>query len=150
MPGTWDVISIRRTTQVSSPTVVQDVMIIGVLTNPSRVYFERSIPYKDWIANPVGVGLYAEPPADNIETLIGNGTAVGASYIEDLNSAGLVEGFVQLILQVESGNPNRPGPFQTTVDIPMDVMSQANLGGGGPISAAIGQAIAALQATAGV
>lgn len=150
MPGSWDVVSTRRTTQVLSPTQVQDVMLIGVRTNPHGVYFERAVPYTDWVANPLGVGLYAEPPADNIETLLANGPAVAASYIEDLDATGLVKGFIAFVLQVASPDPTRPGPFETTVDVPIDVVSQANLGGGGIISAEFNQAISALEQTAGL
>jgi len=124
-------------------------MLIGVQTLPSRVYFERAVPYKEWVQSPVGVALYAEPPADNIESLLANGPAVAAAYIEDLDASGLVKGYIEFVLQVESGNPEKPGPFQTTVDIPIEVVSQANLGGGGLISTAFNQALAALQATAG-
>ena len=150
MPGTWDVVSSRRTTLVLSPTRVQDVMVIGVQTNPHGVYFERAVPYVDWIQSPVGVALYAEPPADNIEYLLTSGQAIAASYIEDLDATGLVQGFMEFVLQVESGDPNRTGPFQTTVDVPMSVVSQANLGGGGLISQEFNQAIAALHTTAGL
>lgn len=150
MAGTWEVVSSRRTTQVLSPTRVQDVMLIGVQTIPSGVYFERAVPYTDWVKSPVGVALYAEPPADNIEYLLANGPAVAASYIEDLDKTGLVKGFIEFVIEVASGDPAKPGPFQATVDIPMDVVSQANLGGGGLISADFNNALAALQQTVGL
>ena len=150
MAGTWEVVSSRRTTQVLSPTRTLDVMLIGVQTIPHGVYFERAVPYADWVQSPVGVALYAEPPADNIEYLLSQGTAVAASYIEDLDASGLVQGFIEFVLQVNSTDPNRPGPFQTTVDIPISVVSQANLGGGGLISTELNQALAALQQTAGL
>lgn len=150
MAGTWEVVSSRRTTQVLSPTRVLDVMLIGVQTIPHGVYFERAVPYVDWVQSPLGVALYAEPPADNIEFLLTSGPAIGASYVEDLDASGLVKGFIEFVLQVESNDPIRTGPFQTTVDVPMDVVSQANLGGGGLISAEFNTALAALQQTAGL
>ena len=148
--ATWEIVSSRRTTQVLSPTRVQDVMVIGVQTIPHRVYFERAVPYTDWVQSPVGVALYAEPPADNIEYELTSGPAIAASYIEDLDASGLVQGFIEFVLQVESGDPNRPGPFQTTVDVPISVVSQANLGGGGIISQELNAALAALRQTAGL
>jgi len=150
MPGTWDLVSSRRTTQVLSPTRVLDVMLIGVQTIPHGVYFERAVPYVDWIQSPLGVTLYAEPPADNIEFELTSGAAIAASYVEDLDATGLVVGYIAFVLQVDSGDPNRPGPFQTTVDVPMTVVSQANLGGGGIISQELNQALAALKQTAGI
>ena len=150
MAGTWEVVSSRRTTQVLSPTRVLDVMLIGVQTIPHGVYFERAVPYADWVQSPVGVALYAEPPADNIEYLLSSGTAVAASYVEDLDASGLVKGFIEFVLQVNSTDPNRPGPFQTTVDVPMDVVSIGNISGGGLFSAEFNNALAALKQTAGL
>lgn len=150
MAETWQIVSSRRTTQVLSPTRAQDVMLIGVQTKPHAVYFERAIPYTDWVQSPVGVALYAEPPADNIEYLLAQGTAVAASYIEDLDASGLVKGFIEFVLQVESNDPAKPGPFQTTVDIPIEVVSQANLAGGGLISSEFNQALEALRETVGL
>lgn len=150
----YTLVSSRRTTQVLSPTQVQDVMLLGATTIPSGVYFERAVPYTYWLEgqNLVGGGnvfdLYLLPPAENIEGLIAAGTVIGASYIEDLDASGLVQGFIEFVLQVPSPSPNKPGPFQTTVDVPIEVVSQANLGGGGLFSAEFNNAIAALQATA--
>lgn len=125
-------------------------MLIGIQTVPHGVYFERAIPYADWVKSPVGIALYAEPPADNIEYLLAQGTAVAASYIEDLDASGLVKGYIEFVLEVESTDPARPGPFQTTVDIPIEVVSEANLGGGGLISVEFNAALAALKQTAGL
>src|SRR5262249_40300931 len=122
----------------------------GVSTIPHGVYFERAVPYADWVQSPVGVALYAEPPADNIETLLTNGPAVAATYVEDLDASGLVKGFIEFVLEVKSTDPARPGPFQTTGDIPIDVVAQANLGGGGIISSEFNDALAALRQTAGM
>ena len=55
MAATYTVVSSRRTTQVLSPTQVQDVMVIGVETIPSGVYFERAVPYAEWVKSPAGV-----------------------------------------------------------------------------------------------
>ena len=152
--ASYTVVSSRRTTQVLSPTQVQDVMVIGATTVPSGVYFERNVPYTDWVAAQglVGegneLGLYLSAPADNIETALASGSAVAASYIEDLNASGLVEGYVEFVLQVASPSPDKPGPFQATVDVPIDVVAAANLGGGGMVSADYNNTLAALQATA--
>jgi len=154
MASSYTVVSSRRTTQVLSPTLVQDVMVIGATTVPSGVYFERAVPYTDWLAAQGLVGeqnelaLYLLPPAENIEGLISAGTVIAASYIEDLNAAGLVEGYVEFVLQVPSPSPSKPGPFQATVDVPIDVVSQATISGAGLTYAPFNNAVAALQATA--
>lgn len=150
MAATYEVVSSRRTTQVLSPTRVQDVMLIGVQTIPHGVYFERAVPYADWVKSPIGVALYAEPPADNIERLLSQGPAIAASYIEDLDPSGLVKGFIEFVLEVSSNDPAKPGPFQTTVDIPIEVVSEVNLGGSGLISVEFNAALAALEQTAGL
>jgi hypothetical protein len=150
MAGTWEAVSSRRTTQVLSPTQVQDVMLIGIKTIPHGVYFERAIPYADWLQSPAGIAFYAEPPADNIEFLLGNGTAIAASYIEDLDAAGLVKGFIAFVIQVPSPSPDKPGPFQATVDVPIETVSIANISGGGLFSPEFNQALASLQQTAGL
>lgn len=123
-------------------------MLIGVQTKPNGVYFERAIPYADWVKSPAGVDFYALPPAENIEGLFAAGTIVAASYIEDLDASGLVKGYISFVLQVPSTDPARSGPFQTTVDVPIDIVSQANLGGAGIFSPDFNNALAALQQTA--
>lgn len=150
----YTLVSSRRTSEVVSPTVVQDVMLLGARTTPSGVYFERSVPYTDWLqsAGLVGAGerldFYLLAPSDNIETELSSGRAIGASYIEDLDASGLVQGFVSFVLEVTSNNPAKPGPFLTTVDVPMDVVAAANIGGGGIIYAELNDAYTALQNTA--
>ena len=124
-------------------------MLIGVQTIPHLVYFERAIPYAQWVQSPLGVALYATPPADNIEYELTSGPAVAASYIEDLDAAGLVQGFIEFVLQVTSSDPTKTGPFQTTVDVPIDLVAQGNLSGGGIIDQNFNAALAALTALAG-
>lgn len=142
-------VSSRRSSEVVSPTVVQDVMLLGARTTPHNVYFERAVPYHDWLSAPVNqFDFYLLPPSDNIETALTSGPAIAASYIEDLDASGLVQGFISFVLEVKSNDPTRPGPFLTTVDVPMDVVAQANLGGGGLIDQEFGQALSALQTTA--
>jgi hypothetical protein len=148
MAATYTVVSSRRTTQVLSPTKVLDVMVVGVETVPSGVYFERAVPYTDWVKSPAGVDFYAAPPADNIEYELAQGTVIAASYIEDLDASGLVQGFIEFVLQVPSPGPTKPGPFQTTVDVPIAVVSQASLSGPGIFYAPFNNALAALQQTA--
>ena len=147
--ATYKVVNSRRTVQVVSPTQVQDVMVLGVITSPSGVYFERPVPLKDWLANPFGPGFYLQPPTDNIEGAMTNPEVIAASYIEDLGSNGLVEGFIQFVFEVPSNDPTRPGPFQATADVPMSEVAAGSLAGGGMISAEFNNTLAALQQLAG-
>jgi hypothetical protein len=124
-------------------------MVVGAVTTPSGVYFERNIPYADWVKAPVNqFDLYLLPPSDNIETELSSGNAIAASYIEDLDPSGLIHGFIQFVLQVPTTSPDQIGPFQTSVDVPIEAVAAANLGGGGIIYAPYNEALAALQATA--
>ena len=49
--GTYTVVLQQRSTLVRSPTVVEDVEVIGVITSPSGIYFERAVPYANWLAS---------------------------------------------------------------------------------------------------
>lgn len=145
----WQVVTTRRTTQVLSPTRVLDVEIIGVVTLPHRVYFERAIPYTDWVESPAGADFYAIAPAGNIEYMLTTGPAVGAAYVEDLDSNGLVQGFIEFTLEIPPPSPAQSGPFQTSVLVPIEDVSVGSLAGGFG-SPLIDQALAALRATAGL
>jgi hypothetical protein len=149
MAGEWEVVTTRRATQVLSPTRVQEVEIIGVVTKPHGVYFERAIPWADWIQSPAGADFYAAAPAGNIEYLLTSGTAVAAAYVEDLDASGLVQGFMEFTVTIPTPSPAQSGPFETNVLIPMADVAVGNLSGpqGFP---GIDAAVAALRATAGL
>lgn len=137
-----------RDVQVISGTSVLDVQVVSFVTIPSGVTASRAVPYVEWKAQQ-GFDVIAQT-ATAIEDLISGGLAVSGSGVEEVDPAGLLQFAIEFVVQVDTP-PGRPGPFQTTVTIPVesltfDTQFGSFLQGGSPADQ-LSAARAALQAT---
>jgi hypothetical protein len=142
-----------RTIQVLSPTQVVDVERIDAVTTPSGVPFWRYVPVPAFLAE--GSGPWLEPLASAIEQRLASGLADAASMIEDTDANGLIQDLVRFTVSVPPG-PGKLGPFTTTVDVPvqlltLDLSLQGAIGASGTgetVASLFEDALAALHAIA--
>src|SRR5438105_894784 len=92
MAQNYDVVSQRRTVQVLGQSQVADVMEVGFVTKPSGVYAQREVPYASWAA--LGAGSWIDTLAVAIEGLMAGGLASGATFVQDVDSTGLLADFI--------------------------------------------------------
>ena len=139
--GTYTVVLQQRSTLVRSPTVVEDVEVIGVITSPSGIYFERAVPYANWLAS--SADPLIAPISGRIEQIIGAGTADTAWFTQDVDPSGLI--INQMTFQVSiPATATSYGPMTTNV-----IVTIQDLYNGTGYQAAFTAAVAALNAIAG-
>src|SRR5205085_1998873 len=135
-----------RTIQVLGPTQVIDVERIDAVTTPSGVPFWRYVPVPAFLAE--GSGPWLGTLADAIEQRISSGLADSAAMIEDTDANGLIQDLVRFTISVPPG-ADRPGPFTTTVDVPVKLLVGDTAFVGDLVSPLFESALAALRAIAG-
>jgi len=124
---TWLVQGTRADVQVLSPTEVQDVQRISAVTVPHNVWFEVLVPRKGWLQGDIDRQLLAI--SGMIETIIDHGTATDATYVEDLDVNGLVQSYIEFVIEVPAPSPSQVGSMTTTVRVPYGVMLAGEVGG---------------------
>jgi hypothetical protein len=117
----------HRDIQVLSPTQVVDVERVAATTVPHNVWFERNVPLVAW--NPSDVGLWLEPIASAIEAYIQTGQAVSASFVQDVDDAGLLTDSIEFVVQVPPPSAAQTGPMQTTVVVPINLLAEPQFSG---------------------
>lgn len=107
-------------TQVLSPTVTQDAQLATIQTLPSNVIASIVVSQVSFDANQAAETLTAL--ANNIETIIGQGKAVGGTGTSDLDASGLTAYYVTFEVAY-----NPPGSItnaiNTDVDVPVNLLS---------------------------
>ena len=139
--GPFTVVTQQRSTLVRSPTVVEDVEIIGVVTSPSNVYFERAVPYQTWQEN--GAAVLISQIAQNIENVLAAGQASSAWFTQDIDPSGLIVNEVTFQVTLPP-TATQYGPMTTNVAVTVQDLYQ-----GTNYQAALAAALASLKANAG-
>lgn len=134
-----------RTVQVLSATQVTEVERVEAVTVPHGVTFWRYVPIAAFLAE--GSDVWLEPLAAAIEQRLDSGLADDAAMVEDTDSFGLVQDFVDFVVSVPPG-PGKVGPFTTTVRVPVNLLT-ADVGiAGSQVASLFESALAALHALA--
>jgi hypothetical protein len=118
--GDFIIVSTSRTTLVRSSISVEDVEEIQAETVPHRVFFIRYVPYASFDLQFIEV--LVTPIAFAIESILGSGLAVGATFVQDLDASNLLTNAMEFTVQVQSSKPGISGPFTTTVTIPIQTL----------------------------
>ncbi len=120
MADSYQVLSTRRTAWVRSATDVMDAEEISVITKPSGVTFVRVVPHTSFLNHQVGE--LVQPIADHIELLMATQPISSGVGVQEINSAGLITNSVEFTAYYIPPDPNNPGPFTTTVTIPVQTI----------------------------
>ena len=108
------------TTQVLSSTGSQEAVVATISTIPSGVPATIAVSRVSFDKNQASETLTAL--ANNIETIIGQGKAVGGADTSDLDANGLTEYFVTFTVGYNPpGAP--PGQVTVDVDVPVNLLS---------------------------
>lgn len=120
MATNYDTTDSYRDVQVLSASQIIDVQVVSFKTKPSGVTASRAVPYEEWL-NQTGFDVIGQT-ASAIEDLMSGGLAVAGSGAEEVDTTGLLKFVVEFV--VEATPPTGiPGPFQTTVTIPVDLLT---------------------------
>src|SRR5437763_16981710 len=79
-----------------------DVMEIGAITKPSEVFFQFRIPIGVWRAE--GAIPVAEAYAEQIEIIMGSPLVFGMSYVQDVNLAGNLVDYMDIVVGIAEGD----------------------------------------------
>lgn len=118
MATNYSLLGSSRTVLVRSPTKVEDVEELQVVTKPSGVQFVRDIPYASWKDGswPKGINTIAS----NIEHIFAARSHVIAGVpVQDVSPQGLITNAVQFLVRYTSDNGSN---FDDTVEIPVQVL----------------------------
>lgn len=150
MADNWTVVSTQRTPQVLSATEVIDAMVIAFVTRPSNVFAQRVIPYSSWLLlqGAQGLGFWLDPIRDAVEGAIADGSASGATFLQDIDPAsGLLTDFIEFTVSyTPSGSL---GTLTDTVRWPIDTLTITLTGEIIGLQDALDAAMARLHAVAG-
>ena len=103
--------------QVLSPTVSEDMQAATIQTIPTGIIATALVSQKSFTDDKAAESLTAF--ADNIETIIGQGKAVGGSGTSSLDASGLQAYFVTFTVGYDP--PGAPtGTVTTDVDVPVN------------------------------
>src|SRR6266566_4254794 len=131
MAGSYNVVTQNREVQVLGPTEVIDVEKVGILTKPTGIYVEYPLPLLLWQTR-AGFDLLGQL-ASGIEQQIGEGLAVGGSYVQDYDANNLLVDYVEMVVEY-APTDGRP-PQRTTVLVPLEAFIAA---GGDPFFVGLG------------
>lgn len=144
MADNFQVLATNRTVEVRSPTLVEDVVEIHAVTKPSGVTFTRAVPYKVWAA--AGAAGTIDVIAEHIEHIMAvRPNVISGAAIQQVNQSGLLVNAVEFVVQIDPPSDSQPGPFQATVDIPVQVLHDQD-----SFDAYFAPVLDALAATAGL
>lgn len=115
--GSVQLLSTRRTVIPRGATTVEDVEEIQVQTTRHGVYFMRYVPYQAFVQSgwltlvaPIGYAVDSALDLDGIDAAV---------FLQDVDPAGLLTNLLQFTVSVPSPSLEQPGPFSTTVDVPI-------------------------------
>ena len=114
MPG-GTLVSTRRTPWVRGPSAVIDAMVLGGVSTDNQVYFERVIPHSTFTRAHADAVVAAI--GSTIDTVINDGHALGASFAQDTDQAGLLHNFMRFTVGIVAGSTG--GLITTTVELDM-------------------------------
>lgn len=114
------VVSTRRTVLVRSATQVVDVEEIGAETTRHGVFFLRYVPYQSFLD--ADALVLVAPIGYQIDSALDLPIVAGALFVQDVDEAGLLTNAIEFTVQAPSPDPAQPGPFTTTVTIPVQTM----------------------------
>ena len=118
--ATYTLIGSVSTIQVLSTTTTQEAVLATIQTNTSGVVVSIPVSQASFDANSAAETLTAL--ANNIETIIGQGKAVGGVGSSDLDASGLTVYFVTFT--VGYNPPGAPaGQVTVDVDVPVNLLS---------------------------
>lgn len=118
--ASYTLIGSVSTIQVLSTTTTQEAVLATIQTNPSNVVASIPVSQVSFEANSAAETLTAL--ADNIETILGQGKAVGGVGSQDLDNSGLTVYFVTFTVGYDPpGAP--PGQVTVDVDVPVNLLS---------------------------
>lgn len=118
--GAVKVLSTRRIPWVRSTTLVVDAAEIGAETSRHGVFFLRVVPYQTF-QDATALVLVA-PIGYAIDSALDLDIVAGALFVQELDASGLLTNAVEFTVQAPSPDPARPGPFTTTVTIPIQTL----------------------------
>lgn len=121
MADNYTVTAARRTVQVRSATLAEDVMEIHATTKPSGATFVRNVPYDTWKKK--GAAGTIAVIATHIEHIFSVRPNVrSAAAIQEVGDNGLITNAVEFVVRLDPPSDDQPGPFQDTVSIPVQVL----------------------------
>ena len=132
--------------QIGPANQVSKVQVMQASTIPSGVYFAIPVLTSAWTE-----GRWQETmllTAEGIESMLGMQYVVSTSYVEDLDDNGLVQSYMQTLIQIPAP-PGSTGPFQTYIQVPLGLLGEGPRSDGAELQALIDDAVAALQTTTG-
>lgn len=120
MASSYTLIGNAPTIQVLAPTVSQDVELATIQTSPTGIVATIAVSEKSFVKNMASETLTAL--ANNIETIIGQGKAIGGTGTSSLDESGLTQYYVTFTVAYDApGAP--PGAVTTDVDVPVNLLS---------------------------
>ena len=120
MASSYTLIGNAPTIQVLAPTVSQDVELATIQTKPTGVIATTAVSETSFSLNHAAETLTAL--ANNIETIIKQGKAVGGTGTSELDASGLTQYYVTFT--VVYNPPGAPiGAVTTEVDVPVNLLS---------------------------
>lgn len=121
--ATYTLIGSASTVQVLSPTLSQDAVLATIQTVKTGVIATMAVSQVAFNNNGAAEELTAL--ADSIDTIIGQGKAVGGTGTSSLDSNGLQQYFVTFT--VAYNPPGAPsGQVTVDADVPVTLMSQSD------------------------
>lgn len=117
-----------QTVKVQSQTTVADVELIGIYTKPSGVYIGVPVPVAAYRAG--NAGQFLAITAELVESIFaatpdpGQNLAQSASYVQDIDSAGLLSAFLDFTVAYIPTNTYQ-GTFSEVVRLPVTVFETA-------------------------
>jgi len=118
--SSFRILSSRRTIQVRSQTLVEDVQEIVAEALPSGVTFTRLVPLQTFQAQ--GASALIAPIANNIQAIIDQGYAVGGIGVQKVDANGLISNWVDFTVEINPPDATQPGPFTTTVEVSVQAL----------------------------
>lgn len=131
MADSFQIVTTREDVQAIGANEVIPVQRVTARTTPSGVVFDLLLPSAAY-KNPDGsfdesrARLAVAAIAERIETYIGQGLAVGAEYVEDLNAAGALVFYIDFTVEAVSTSPTKPGPFTAVARVPIGALEDSN------------------------
>jgi hypothetical protein len=139
----YDILTISQEIAVVSPTATLEVSRVGFTTKPSGVIAYVNVPKKNQTA--AQVANTVDQYALLIELMMAYQGVSGAYFAQDVDKAGLLADYLVVIVEYDSTDVSRPGPFQTEVWTKMVSYGNATGYAHSGVKDAIGKAYAELQ-----
>ena len=118
-------VSTRRTPWVRGPSAVIDAMVIGGASDANDVYFERVVPYQNFINS--NAHAFIDPIGATIDSQLASGTAIGAAFTQDTSPSGLLTNYMEFTVLVATSDEG--GQITDTVTIAMQTIWDQGPGG---------------------